>query len=625
MKTGILLLVVFVSFTAYTQIIEGFNFSELKGMEDKNGNTHLFYRLHYLCTDNVYIYTSSDAIWNLDLESQEERKFLDGYGYIRWGYIEFIKAHNFKFWNSDPSKYIYCGSAGWLTSGGFIKHYEVYQNYNINRTPVENIFISGQNDSLLLASSAPWLISKDGGRAWDTLLSYQDKDTLIGINPQRDSTIFFKRDKYLWKSNDLGFHSRIADSTFTPLINEPVPDADKKHVYFCGINKRGYYALFVSENEGEPGSFRECFESYRKIMLAADNSKPGCIYICDGYYIYTSNDFGKTFERIKSFKNKIIGIYKKPNSDKLYAADSYTIFEINKDQITEIKKLSYPQHLYDYYPLAIGNRWVYQTKTELAGKTINVGSKIREVTGDILLKNENRYFIIKEIKKDFDTTTTVYYERIDTTSGIVYRFNADASPTKEVAIRDLKASDGDTVSVIFYPDSAFNKFECRYFQTTKWNKLTSGLRFLGETFGRGAVQYELIKYFGEVNSIIYTDGPVFSTELKGCRIKGKVYGDTTATDVKKETEIPCGFALYQNYPNPFNPTTVIKYSLPKEARISLNVYNILGQKVKELVNQIKAPGVYEVNFDGSQLSSGIYFYRLQAGGNIATKKLIIAK
>jgi hypothetical protein len=77
-------------------------------------------------------------------------------------------------------------------------------------------------------------------------------------------------------------------------------------------------------------------------------------------------------------------------------------------------------------------------------------------------------------------------------------------------------------------------------------------------------------------------------------------------------ELPSKFALYPNYPNPFNPTTVIRYELPKQVMVSLKVYNLLGQEVASLVNEVQSAGKYQVGFRGESLSSGVYFYRLFA-------------
>ena len=91
------------------------------------------------------------------------------------------------------------------------------------------------------------------------------------------------------------------------------------------------------------------------------------------------------------------------------------------------------------------------------------------------------------------------------------------------------------------------------------------------------------------------------------------------------SEIPKEYKLYQNYPNPFNPVTKISYSIPKPGLVKITVYNILGQEVKVLVNEFKKEGNYLVEFNGSSLSSGIYFYRIQAGNFIQTKRMVLIK
>ena len=93
-----------------------------------------------------------------------------------------------------------------------------------------------------------------------------------------------------------------------------------------------------------------------------------------------------------------------------------------------------------------------------------------------------------------------------------------------------------------------------------------------------------------------------------------------------EVEItPIEFVLHQNYPNPFNPITSILYEVPHNGKVILKVYDALGSEVATLVNEVKETGRYEVEFNAANLSSGIYFYRLESNNFSASKKLILMK
>jgi hypothetical protein len=99
---------------------------------------------------------------------------------------------------------------------------------------------------------------------------------------------------------------------------------------------------------------------------------------------------------------------------------------------------------------------------------------------------------------------------------------------------------------------------------------------------------------------------------------------------KTGNEVPSQFKLYQNYPNPFNPVTKIKFSLPLPSEggavaVKLVVFDILGREAAVLVNEQLEPGTYEVNWDGTSRSSGVYFYKLIAGDYTQTNKMMLVK
>jgi len=142
-------------------------------------------------------------------------------------------------------------------------------------------------------------------------------------------------------------------------------------------------------------------------------------------------------------------------------------------------------------------------------------------------------------------------------------------------------------------------------------------------------------YDSESNTVSIS-APGFKGDVE---IYGTVTDDSMATDTDTivvhvelvtgiedlYSNLPTKYELQQNFPNPFNPTTKIRFGLPQAANLTLEVYNIVGQKVATVFEGHKAAGYHVVEFDASSLASGIYFYRIQAGRYIAIKKMILIK
>ncbi|MBR9916972.1 T9SS type A sorting domain-containing protein [bacterium] len=99
-----------------------------------------------------------------------------------------------------------------------------------------------------------------------------------------------------------------------------------------------------------------------------------------------------------------------------------------------------------------------------------------------------------------------------------------------------------------------------------------------------------------------------------------------AVSYEEEAQLPVTVELSQNYPNPFNPTTTIGYGVPENGEVTLEVFDIIGRKVATLIRgEHKTAGRYTINFDASNLASGMYIYRLKAGSSVITKKLTLIK
>ena len=117
--------------------------------------------------------------------------------------------------------------------------------------------------------------------------------------------------------------------------------------------------------------------------------------------------------------------------------------------------------------------------------------------------------------------------------------------------------------------------------------------------------------------------PIYSTDIYAHKIT--VPGLVTEVRDNKMRDIPSDFSISQNYPNPFNPSTTISFALPKASIVELKIFNLLGQEVATLLNEEKSAGNYKINYNASEVTSGVYFYRIKAGDFVQTQKMILLK
>ena len=194
----------------------------------------------------------------------------------------------------------------------------------------------------------------------------------------------------------------------------------------------------------------------------------------------------------------------------------------------------------------------------------------------------------------------------------------------------------------FYYDSSFIGYSTRF----SYNSLTidsNDNKFIGSAIG-------LFKFDGSDWTLLSSDNSPVPYNIFTCGLvdenNNKVYGLRAApphpsghaglifynedsvnivTYVEDESYYVNNYILLQNYPNPFNPTTTISYSIPFQQHISLKVYDILGNEIAHLVNEEQVAGFHSFNFNARQMSSGVYFYKLQLRNNILTKKMTLLK
>ncbi len=208
------------------------------------------------------------------------------------------------------------------------------------------------------------------------------------------------------------------------------------------------------------------------------------------------------------------------------------------------------------------------------------------------------------------------------TNGIVTTAIEQSSEANSVTIQ----SDGKIVVAGYSGDGNRDDFALARYNT-------SGS--LDNTFGTNGITTTPFIFSDEANSVaIQTDGKIVAAgaceyndfyNLDGFALMRYTGSSSGVNSVPVAADFPKTYALYQNYPNPFNPTTILNYSIPKSSFVTIKVYDVIGREVAVLVNEEKPAGDYSIIFNASNLASGIYFYKMQAGRFEKTKKLILLK
>ncbi len=283
----------------------------------------------------------------------------------------------------------------------------------------------------------------------------------------------------------------------------------------------------------------------------------------------------------------------------------------------------------DFFPLQEGNRWCLASNNPDGVEYINL-----KVIRDTLMPNGVIYKYISGwygifLRKD---SSNIYQYFGDSIACIdrEYKFLDFLLPDSSVwsICRDLGPGEGNARGIVStYYDYTYWTFFQKPLETKLFEDVYIDSTDTLWTPGDGSKPMWFAKGIGPIRIFIFQGGDYW---LQGAIIDGITYGTLVGIDdnkVKHHTE----YYLSQNYPNPFNPVTTIKYSIPSVGTsfmkfiAVLKVYDILGNEIATLVNEEKTAGNYSVNFDGSNLPSGVYIYRLTAGNYSAAKKLILLK
>jgi hypothetical protein len=319
-------------------------FSELRGLDDSLGQTHLFYRKTYTISDSFgYLY--SNSIYHFDVANIIDTFFLADVFEDYPSSFSGISVEDYEFWDNDPAKFIYGGLRSTsIDNTPYISRFDIENVFSWWGGITTNIEISRQNDSLVYASIYEQLIvSNDGGFNWtfDTVSS--GKYELISISPFDDQVFFFLGIPFmndgLWKSVNGGATYYLVDSTQSVNSNRSKIyfDPDSLHLYAVNYTNPSGYNVLTSSDVGE--NWNILYTDTASLNLAVDNQQSGLLYLSIDSQIKVSSDYGATFSDFATLNRPVIGMYKKPGTDLLYVATEKNIYEISAGSITSIKSL----------------------------------------------------------------------------------------------------------------------------------------------------------------------------------------------------------------------------------------------------------------------------------------------
>lgn len=299
-------------------------FTELNGLDDSQGNTHLFYR-HYRA--NVWGYNWVSEIRHFDLAANVNVLLVRDFYVNNNLWFAALYTTEVDFFGHDPAQYIYYYTQAEIDPSAFIERYDGTVFANTGESG--RFAISAQNDSLLYAGN-PWggiMKSTNRGDSWEDIPGVMYDILFLELSPFNDSILFaVNYDSHLLKSAAGGLAFSTVDSAGNWNTRRILKfDAGGMHVFAIDFHANQYH-LFRSGDAGD--SWQAILSDSSSMVVETDPLIPGKLYLSVGNQILTSNDFGGTFSVYWDFPVDIVGLYKKSNSDVLYGATNFDIYEI---------------------------------------------------------------------------------------------------------------------------------------------------------------------------------------------------------------------------------------------------------------------------------------------------------
>lgn len=327
-----LILLLFPSILFSQNNIQYDHISDLFGLEDSLGSTHIFYRQYLELQDH----SKYNDIFHIDLKSNSDKLFLNSRTVITPTFNLDTIVTDIKFWNSDLSKFIYCGVMTYFDPWIFAIIPDTSNfNLGIGFDPV--VKITNQNEKIIYVSfNGITQKTVDKGILWESLNYNFD---VLGLSPFNYNLLFGVKDEKLHKSIDGGLTTNLSDSS-SSVPHKIYFDLDSNYIYqVAEINNQ--FFLKVSDNNGELNSWRQTFSFDSEIIIDNDKTKPGYLILASGKQLYLSQDYGSTFQLIEEFSEMIVGIYRSTfEKDETFVATLHSIYKIKSGIKEKIKSIT---------------------------------------------------------------------------------------------------------------------------------------------------------------------------------------------------------------------------------------------------------------------------------------------
>ncbi len=591
-----------------------------------NNTSYIFYR-HFTSNINDYELLFENKLYRKNLNSGVETLLFSGRTeYLATELISLEEVKFISFSAEHPDSFYFAGQTVGDSSGAFIKGNSI--DLFFPNKQIEFFFASKQNPGkFYLKIDGEYKVSNDYCKTFQML---HQIEKIFSVSPFNDMEVTGWNYGKVVRSTDGGInYTNIYEPAFSydSVSTYYTQDSSLTLISSCG-DYEWMNQILYSNQGGNPGTYFPALQRFFGRMELIPYKSPSdslYFYHADTLFskpIVSQNLIGATVSRI--FDQRLTGATTINKSTELFISTRNKIYKKTGNLYEEVKSINLPVVEFDFYPMHIGDFWVYRVTGWSENPWSNEIDTIitTRIVGDTLVPGWGKYFLSDRFNYN------PYFhkiERKDEKGKIFELLNWGPDSTRyEYLIDDNTLIQGDISGMqalghhSYYcrvTDISYKQHFGRYRVTRDlevgswyWYRITS-IDGIGVEEAKASFDFGQTKY-----------------KLKGAYVNGMVYGDTTTTGIDDELQTPESFTVSQNYPNPFNSSTKLSFSLPFSGDVIIRVFNILGQEVLKINPGYLPVGKNEVLLTmPPNLNSGVYLCRIEFGDKSATRKIMYLK